>query len=411
MEVFKLKKNRTDKINKSGISLISLIITIIVIIILAAIVIFNGLNTPNSAQFAAFTQQVDNVQMAVMNKHGELKTKHSIAGHYRTDEQIYLEIATGEDHGMEAFMCTTGNTYKTTSDTSTGIQNILPGKSTDKEHSIGMTLPKVRESNNAWYVTKEGRVFNGNGYTYNGKTYYDARHYEDGEKGSTDDENSEKAVYVYAMILEGNDRKNSKTSIVMINDMEPSGPSNGDEVEVTLKEKKDNYYIVGEKDGKYLLLTKYSLTKEETNGEIVSVEQNPTYKGYIFCGGDYGYWYENGENYSSKYPLDLNTYQGETGGKDQVMQMVRFYGNERDVECRLMTLEEANNIGFTTRSGPDYLVPNISWWLGTANDQGIVSVIRGTVISDDPLRCYATINLHGVRPVIEISKQNVDIEG
>ena len=51
---------------QSGISLISLIITIIVIIILAAIVIFSGLGTPDSAGFAGFTQQVDNVYMAVM---------------------------------------------------------------------------------------------------------------------------------------------------------------------------------------------------------------------------------------------------------------------------------------------------------------------------------------------------------
>ena len=92
----------------SGISLISLIITIIVIIILATIVIFNGLNTPNSANFAKFTQQVDNVYMAVTNKYGDLLQKHSLANETRTQEQIYLEIATGKDQGINGYMCTTG---------------------------------------------------------------------------------------------------------------------------------------------------------------------------------------------------------------------------------------------------------------------------------------------------------------
>ena len=108
----------------SGISLISLIITIIVIIILAGIVLFNGLHAPDSANFAKYTQQVDNVQMAVTNKYANLLEKHSIADETRTQEQIYLEIATGEDQGMNSYMSTIGPEYATTRSESTGVQNI-----------------------------------------------------------------------------------------------------------------------------------------------------------------------------------------------------------------------------------------------------------------------------------------------
>lgn len=155
-----------------GISLISLIITIIVIIILAAIVIFNGLNAPNSANFAGFAQQVDNVQMAVMNKHGDLKVKHSISGDYRTDEQIYIEIARNSDPNQYAVM--NGNDAPEDSSSlgsvdSVGVQRIEVDAA---KGSMNLTLPKIRQSNEHWYVTKDGKVFNANGYEYDGKTYF-----------------------------------------------------------------------------------------------------------------------------------------------------------------------------------------------------------------------------------------------
>ena len=74
-----------------GISLISLIITIIVIIILAAIVIFTGLGTPDSAQFAAFTNDVDSVYAAMIDKFSDLKVAHAVSGETRTNEQIYFQ--------------------------------------------------------------------------------------------------------------------------------------------------------------------------------------------------------------------------------------------------------------------------------------------------------------------------------
>ena len=165
-----------------GISLISLIITIIVIIILAAIVIFSGLGTPDSAQFSNFTQQVDNVYMAVMNQHGDLKVKHALSGDYRTDEQIYLEIAIGQDKGQYAVMqntdtpetgnSTNGIQYSTTN----GCQRIIPATNYLTTKS-GLKLPTIRQNKESWYVTKDGRVFNATGYEYDGKTYYNASYY------------------------------------------------------------------------------------------------------------------------------------------------------------------------------------------------------------------------------------------
>ena len=187
-----------------GISLISLIITIIVIIILAAIVIFSGLNTPDSAQFAGFTQQVDNVYSAVMNKFGDLKAKHAISGDYRTNEQIYIEIATGVDPKQYATMNTTGVT--TSGGTSTHIQHILPSATTDSEHSLGMTLPKVRESNNAWYVTDEGRVFNANGFVYDKKTYFSGSLYKGAEISASSGDCSAMALSIYAAIASGDNK-------------------------------------------------------------------------------------------------------------------------------------------------------------------------------------------------------------
>jgi len=151
-----------------GISLIALIITIIVIIILAAIVIFTGLGTPESAQFSAFTNDVDTVYMAVMDKFADLKVQHTLSGDYRTNEQIYIEIAQGK---AAADQYTVMNTDGTTAgsaangigngDAGTGCINI------QKDNTLlTVRLPKVREDENYWYILKDGRVFNETGYLY-----------------------------------------------------------------------------------------------------------------------------------------------------------------------------------------------------------------------------------------------------
>jgi uncharacterized protein YpmB len=189
-----------------GISLISLIITIIVIIILAAIVIFTGLSTPNSAQFSAFTNDVDTVQAAMLDKFATLKVSHSISGDYRTNEQIYLEIATGKDPKQYARMdvdsVVPGGTSVAVHTAETGYtadatkcqlinngENNYPAASAEyigSNSKLGITLPKVRQNNESWYVTADGRIFNSRGYTYNGNTYYNATYYTAGKEVKTD---------------------------------------------------------------------------------------------------------------------------------------------------------------------------------------------------------------------------------
>ena len=172
-----------------GISLISLIITIIVIIILAAIVIFTGLGTPDSAQFSSFCNDVDSVYMAMIDQYGELKVEHAVANHTRTDEQIFLEIAIGDDKEQYSVMNNTitldGSADDGVPTTGLGYQNIDPVDSYLKKEA-NYTLPDVRQSNEAWYVTKEGKIFNANGFVYDDKTYFNASYYYGSELKATE---------------------------------------------------------------------------------------------------------------------------------------------------------------------------------------------------------------------------------
>ena len=150
-----------------GISLISLIITIIVIIILAAIVIFTGLNTPDAANFAKFCQECDNVYSAVFNSYADLKAKYGVRNQTRTDEQIYFEVATGVDctqYGGMTINTTTPATRSSGETVAAGenCQNLVVASN----KAMPNKLPEVRQSNKAWYVTEDGRVFNANGYVY-----------------------------------------------------------------------------------------------------------------------------------------------------------------------------------------------------------------------------------------------------
>lgn len=154
-----------------GISLISLIITIIVIIILAAIVIFSGMDTPERAQLSNFAQEVSNVHSAVLDKLTDVTINHTSSGETRNAEQLYFELATGVDCGQFGYMSGDGTTQGTATMNDAACQNILP---TQAKGYLGITLPNVRESNTAWYVTKNGQVFNATGFVSGGKTYFTA---------------------------------------------------------------------------------------------------------------------------------------------------------------------------------------------------------------------------------------------
>ena len=189
----------------------NLIVTVAVIIILSSIVIFTGLDTPDSAQFSAFCNDVDSVYMNVMDKYGNLKADHAINGDYRTNEQIYIEIATGTDPGQYSSM---GNNYIKTDaingiPTGDGIQlikassNAAEGKmksgysSTGNNESLIKYLPQVRGTDNAWYVTEDGRIFNATGHIYDDKTYFNASFYAPIELSATDSTEADRAQIIW----------------------------------------------------------------------------------------------------------------------------------------------------------------------------------------------------------------------
>ncbi len=150
-----------------GISLISLIITIIVIIILAAIVIFTGLGTPDSANFAHFCQDVDNVQSVVLNSFADLKASYATQNKTRTNEQIYAEVASGKSGDQYTHMAYAADpTSNSGSFNPTPAVNACQNIKSGNSKINGYKLPDVRQSNTAWYVTADGRVFNATGYVY-----------------------------------------------------------------------------------------------------------------------------------------------------------------------------------------------------------------------------------------------------
>ena len=182
----------------------SAVIAVVTIILLSSIVIFSGLSTPDSAQFANFCQQVDNVYMATMDRFGDLKVEHAIAGDIRTNEQIYFEVATGLDIGEYGAMSGAELTGIKGSK-STGVakgdncQRIDPDTA---RSNINMSLPYIRETNCAWYITKDGQIFNATGYIYDDKTYFNASVYKDEELPASTTNPQEKLAIKIAEAIE-----------------------------------------------------------------------------------------------------------------------------------------------------------------------------------------------------------------
>jgi type II secretory pathway pseudopilin PulG len=169
-----------------GISLISLIITIIVIIILAAIVIFSGMDTPERAQLANFGQQVSNVNAAIVDQIAGVSTTFATEGKTRNTEQMYYKLATGVDCGQYGTM----NTFESddigkqnSGEKDSKCQNIIVAhaKEDSKNGGLSLTLPDVREHDEAWYITEKGQIFNATGFVSGGKTYFTSDLYVTGE--------------------------------------------------------------------------------------------------------------------------------------------------------------------------------------------------------------------------------------
>ncbi len=207
-----MKKNQ-------GISLISLIITIIVIIILAAIVIFQGFSSISSSQLATFDSNCDNIYNAVLNKHGELVSEYALNNKTRNSEQIYAYIATNKDPdqygAMDASDDPKGSESNKT-DVKEGVitvgdpcQRIVPDS-----NLLKLTLASVREKNDAWFVTKDGQIFNASGFVYtdgngNTRTYFNAKVYVDGQCPALDateanrSKLASRAIEIAKMLIEG----------------------------------------------------------------------------------------------------------------------------------------------------------------------------------------------------------------
>lgn len=174
------------KSRNRGISLISLIITIIVIIILAAIVIFNGMNTPDSAQYAKFTSDISNLQEVVDAKYNAKYSEYAVSGKKINDVDIYRWVAAG-DHpttsGMVMVPSSVGSDYGATLPNKDANGNSLVWYvkvlsesekeivEIDKEHNqLGTTLPNYE--GRTWKLRlADGKVILDPPYEYNGNLY------------------------------------------------------------------------------------------------------------------------------------------------------------------------------------------------------------------------------------------------
>ena len=172
--------------NNKGISLISLIITIIVIIILASIVIFNGLDTPESARYAKFTSDLSNLQETVDQRYGDKYSEYAVEGKNIQESDIYRWIAAG-DHpttsGMVMVPAGYGSQYNSTLSNVDSSGNSLVWYVkvlTDSEKEIveidreynklNVSIPQYE--GRTWKIrTSDGKVILDPPYEYKGKLY------------------------------------------------------------------------------------------------------------------------------------------------------------------------------------------------------------------------------------------------
>ena len=172
--------------DKKGISIISLIITIIVIIILASVVIFNGLDTPESARYAKFTSDLSNLQETVDQRYGDKYSEYAIEGKNIHSSDIYRWIAAG-DHpttsGMVMVPAGYGSEYNSTlSDVDSSGNSLVwyvkvlsdsekEVVEIDREYNkLNVSIPQYE--NKTWKIrTTDGKVILDPPYEYKGKLY------------------------------------------------------------------------------------------------------------------------------------------------------------------------------------------------------------------------------------------------
>lgn len=143
----------------------------------------NETQSSNTTEFTDFTRMVDDISMDVMNARAELKVEYNVNDENVTDEQIYMEIATGSSSNSNMI----GNCV-----------NI-----SDTNNKLSKELPEINGSKKGWYITSNGDVFNVSGVEYLGQTYFSALLHENGVK-SYKDNDIEMAQKIANTILNGN---------------------------------------------------------------------------------------------------------------------------------------------------------------------------------------------------------------
>ena len=180
-----------------------LVAVVLAIVITSSIIIFSGLDTPERAKLANFGQQISNVQSAIVDQFTGVATKYATEGETRNVEQHYYTLATGLDAGKYGTMM--GADYSTIGTSGKKFQRISPTHAEKKivEGGLGYALPKIRETNEAWYITADGKVFNATGFVADGKTYFTADCYVEGELPAKSGPQEELAEKIADTLLKG----------------------------------------------------------------------------------------------------------------------------------------------------------------------------------------------------------------
>ena len=181
----------------------ALVAIILAIVITSSIVIFTGMDTPERAQLANFAQDVSNVSAAIIDQLASVSIQFAVEGKTRNTEEHYYTLATGLDAGQYGTMM--GADYLTPGTSDKKFQRINPSHAEKRtaEGGLGYTLPKVRGTNEAWYVTANGIVFNATGFVSDGRTYFTADCYVERELPAKSGPQEELAEKIADALLAG----------------------------------------------------------------------------------------------------------------------------------------------------------------------------------------------------------------
>ena len=175
----------------------------------------------------------------------------------------------------------------------------------------------------------------------------------------------------------------------------------------------ENFYVVGFKDGKVHLLTKY-MVKPSTNMQSTDIVKDTDT--VVFSSTDY--WSSSASN----YPYDLTTNTASiTEADTPALYYAKQYGAKYGVNGTLLTKEEVdtlcgrtpdNNYVYSNYTGvtwPSWLTNQFYsdstygyFWLGSASGSNYVWIVYNRDSSYDIVQTSGLEYKYGIRPVIEI---------